>query len=48
MKVIISQIFFLIFLSIFFQACAFNKVSLKSLAQTNSASQIEEYKAEIL
>lgn len=48
MKVIISQIFFLIFLPIFFQACAFNKVSLKSLAQTNSASQIEEYKAEIL
>jgi hypothetical protein len=48
MKLISIQILFLIFISIFFQACAFNKSSLKSLAQSNSASQIEEYKVEIL
>ncbi len=48
MKLMSIQILFLIFISIFFQACAFNKSSLKSLAQSNSASQIEEYKVEIL
>jgi hypothetical protein len=48
MNLKISQIFFLIFLTILFQACASSKSSLKSLAQTNSASQIEEYKVEIL
>ena len=48
MKLKTSQILFFIFVSIFFQACAFKKSSLKSLAQSNSASQIEEYKAEIL
>lgn len=42
-----SQIFVLIFLSLFFQACA-SKANFKSLAQTNSAAQIEEYKVEIL
>jgi hypothetical protein len=48
MNLKVSQIFFLIFLTILFQACASSKGSLKSLVQTNSASQIEEYKAEIL
>ena len=48
MKLKTVQIFFLIFASIFFQACAFNTSDLKSLAQSNSASQIEEYKVEIL
>ena len=48
MKLKTVQIFFLIFASIFFQACAFNTRDLKSLAQSNSASQIEEYKVEIL
>ena len=48
MKLKTVQIFFLIFTSIFFQACAFNTSGLKSLAQSNSASQIEEYKVEIL
>ncbi len=48
MKLKTVQIFFLIFASIFFQACAFNTSGLKSLAQSNSASQIEEYKVEIL
>jgi hypothetical protein len=48
MKLKTSQIIFLVFISIFFQACAFNKSNLKSLAQSSAASQIEEYKVEIL
>lgn len=48
MKAKKTQIIFLIFLSIFFQACAFNNTTMKSIAQTNSATQIEEYKIEIL
>jgi hypothetical protein len=48
MKTKKTQIIFLIFLSIFFQACSFNKATIKSIAQTNSATQIEEYKVEIL
>ncbi|MDZ7820238.1 MAG: hypothetical protein U5K55_17290 [Aliarcobacter sp.] len=48
MKLKTSQIIFLVFIGIFFQACAFNKSSLKNIAQTSSASQIEEYKVEIL
>lgn len=48
MKAKKTQIIILIFLSIFFQACAFNKTTMKSIIQTNSATQIEEYKIEIL
>jgi hypothetical protein len=42
------RIIFLISLSILFQACTFDKTDIKSVAQTNSANQIENYKNEIL
>ena len=42
------QILFLISLSILFQACTMPTKNVESIAQTNSASQIEEYKKEIL
>lgn len=42
------QIFFLISLSILLQACTMPTENIESIAQTNSASQIEEYKKEIL
>ncbi len=42
------QIIFLIFLAILFQACTILIKNVESIAQTNSASQIEEYKKEIL
>lgn len=42
------RIIFLISLSILFQACTFDKTNIKSVAQTNSANQIENYKNEIL
>lgn len=42
------QIIFLISLAILFQACTMPTKNVESIAQTNSASQIEEYKKEIL
>lgn len=42
------QIFFLISLSILLQSCTMPTENIESIAQTNSASQIEEYKKEIL
>ena len=42
------QILLLIILPLFFQACSINKTSIKSIAQTNSASEIEIYKNDIL
>lgn len=39
---------FLLVLISFFQACSLNKTTIKSIAQTSSASQIEEYKIEVL
>lgn len=40
-------VFLLIFI-LSFQACSINSDSIKSIAQTNSATQIEEYKIEVL
>ena len=48
MKLKTMQSVFLVLLVVFLQGCAFNTSSLKSVIQTNSASQIEEYKVEIL
>jgi len=48
MKLKKSQIILLVFLVLFFQSCALNKTTIKGIAQTNSASQIEVYKNEIL
>jgi hypothetical protein len=42
------QIIFLICLSILFQSCTMPTQKIESIAQTNSATQIEEYKKEIL
>lgn len=39
---------FLFFLVFLFQGCSFNKNSLKTVAQTNSASEIYHYKNEVL
>lgn len=39
---------FLVFFSFFIQSCSLNQNKIKSIAQTNSASQIEEFKTEIL
>ena len=41
-------IFSLLLISLFFQGCSFNKSSLKTVAQTNSATQIVTYKNEVL
>ena len=48
MKLKKVQIIFLICLSILFQACTMPTGNIESIAQTNSATQIEEYKKEIL
>uniref|UniRef100_UPI004047ED61 hypothetical protein n=1 Tax=Aliarcobacter sp. TaxID=2321116 RepID=UPI004047ED61 len=42
------HIIFIIFIALFFQSCAVNKSTLKSVVQTNSATQVEEYKTEVL
>lgn len=42
------QIIFLLFVSFFIQACTLDQNSIKSVAQTNSATQIDEFKNEIL
>lgn len=42
------KITFFIFLSLVFQACSFNNNSVRSVIQTNSASQIENYKNNLL
>ncbi len=42
------KLFFMVILILSFQACSFNSESIKTIAQTNSASQIEEYKSEVL
>lgn len=42
------QSIFLIIVVFIFQACTFDKNTIKSVAQTNSATQIDEFKAEIL
>ena len=41
-------IYSLLFMILFFQGCSFNKSSLKTIAQTNSASQVTYYKNEVL
>lgn len=43
-----NQIILLIFTVLFFQSCALDKTTIKSIVQTNSASEIEVYKNEIL
>jgi hypothetical protein len=48
MKINKSQIIFLLSLSFFLQACTFDQNSLKSVAQTNAATQVDEFKEEIL
>lgn len=48
MKIKKTQVFLLIIIALFLQSCALNKSTIKSIAQTNSASQIEVYKNEIL
>ena len=39
---------FLLILLFFIQACSLNQNNIKSIAQTNSATQIEEFKTEVL
>lgn len=41
-------IYVLLFITLFFQGCSFNQSSIKSVAQTNSASEISSYKNQIL
>lgn len=48
MKLKKTQIILLMLFPLFFQSCALNETTIKSIAQTNSASQIEVYKNEIL
>jgi hypothetical protein len=48
MKLNAKQIFILVFICTFFQACTFSNNSLETMAQSNSVTQIEEYKDEIL
>jgi len=48
MKIKQFRLFFLLSFILFFQACSFNKTTIRSIAQTNSATQIEENKNEIL
>lgn len=42
------QLIFLIILLFFMQACSLSQSEIKSIAQTNSASQIESFKTEVL
>ena len=44
----LKNFFLIIFIIVFFQACSVNQQTIKSVAQTNSASEIIIYKNEIL
>lgn len=48
MKINKIQVILFMLIILFFQSCGLNKNTIKSVAQTNSASQIEIYKDEIL
>lgn len=48
MKTRLNQIIFFMFLILCIQACSVKQSDIKSVAQTNSATQIEEFKTEIL
>jgi hypothetical protein len=48
MKINKVQVIFLLSLSFFIQACTLDQGSIKSVAQTNAATQVDEFKEEIL
>lgn len=45
---LLTKFIFFIILMIFIQGCSVNQTAIKSVAQTNSATQIDEFKVEIL